>query len=787
MACKTNERATMKKENEKEAKRNRFLIHRRLTGLKLCVCCTVMCIAVFLAACGAGTSHTDNASHGSNPVSAAQDPGQDTDLEQEREWVYVPERIIVEDEKADYGDMQLVGDTACYVSRNGEAGDGVQSICQYSLTDKKLTSAPIAWGDPGEYREVGSYLFGQDGDVWMVANVYSEGYSRMNRFLCKFDREGKNLLSQDITEQLGKGTSITGLAQDDQGRIYIFTGEEGIWLYGSDGSFHGSVPYEFSGSAQFKGTVIGEDGKFYACLGKEESPDHCALMEVDFEGCKLIAFIEDFPNINGFCAGKQTTGEAAGQYDLLLYDNVAVYGYDFSAQKPEELFSWLDSDINGYFVTSLCPLEDGRYYATVEDWENDDRSIVVLNRTSAKEAPQRDRLVLAAVNPGSDLAAMAVNFNRGNDQYHLTVKNYGSLTDLYNAILAKETMDIIDLSGVDVERLSQQGVFEDLAPYVDKSSAFQRTDFLDGILEVYTFDGILVGIPETFTLRTVVGDGAQFGDGAGLSLEGLLAAAGKNPAALPFDGVTKEEMMQYLMMFNEDAFIDWDTGECHFDTETFKEILEFVNRLPDGLEGGREEVSLPNKIQNGQVLFAIAELEGLKSFQPYRAMFGENAACIGFPTADGQGGTLLFPSNAFGIVASSGNKEGAWEFIEGILVREKAEYHEAFCRYFPTMKKALEELVNAEMEKDSQRPTDKFPAEVYEDGWMFTYYAVTWDEINRMLDLLKEAKPFFDVENTEILRIIQEEAAGYYSGQKGIEEVVSVIQNRIQLYVNENR
>lgn len=180
---------------------------------------------------------------------------------------------------------------------------------------------------------------------------------------------------------------------------------------------------------------------------------------------------------------------------------------------------------------------------------------------------------MATVNEGSELNGMVVSFNRNYNQYHLTVKNYDTLTDLYNAILTNESVDIIDLSGCDVEKLSRQDILEDLSPYIEQSGTLERSDFLDGILEMYTFDGILTGIPETFTLRTVVGDRTQLESGAGLSLDELLAIVERNPDALPFDEITKEEMMQYIMMFGEKAFIDWDAKKCYFDSERFKAVL----------------------------------------------------------------------------------------------------------------------------------------------------------------------------------------------------------------------
>ena len=56
-----------------------------------------------------------------------------------------------------------------------------------------------------------------------------------------------------------------------------------------------------------------------------------------------------------------------------------------------------------------------------------------------------------------------------------------------------------------------------------------------------------------------------------------------------------------------------------------------------------------------------------------------------------------------------------------------------------------------------------------------------------MLGLVKDARPYFSAEEDQVIRIISEEAAAYYSGQKGAEDVAGIIQNRVRLYVNESR
>ncbi|MCM1539910.1 MAG: extracellular solute-binding protein [Blautia sp.] len=715
---------------------------------------------------------------------------------QEREWVYVPEVITVGDERADYERMQPVGDAFCYVSLGDDTGCSIKSICQYSLSHRELESIPINWPEGGNDWDVGYRFFTQDQGLYMTANVYPADSGSMQRFLCRFDLEGNCLFSKDITEEAGRDVSLCGLTVDEQGRVCLCLDNGEILLYAGEGDYHGSVSYysqEDPVPARIVGTCDGADGTFYVCISQgsmnaagEADGVHCSLLEIDFEDARLLEAAGNLPDIKGLCGGIRRGNNFAGQsgvsgaggddldgrYDLLLYDDRAVYGYCFDATKSnpgsagEELFAWMDSDINGYCVTNLYLLADGRLCATVEDWMNDDRVIVALERTKAEQAPKREELALVTVDGGSSLAAMAVKFNRGNSQYHLTVKSYDSLTDLYNAILAKEPMDLIDLSGVDVQKLAAQNLLEDLAPYVDRSEMFDRSDFVDGILDVYTCGDILAGIPAEFMLQTVVGNGALLDNKAGLTLEELYSIANRYPGTKAFDGVTKEEMMQYLMMFNENAFIDWDTGICRFDSEDFKALLEYVSQFPDSravFAGSGQEESLSVKMSKGEVLFAIEEATPYMLWD-YLKMFGGDAACVGFPTADGRGGHLLISSDAYAIAAVSEHKESAWDFIEDSLTQEKSKLYAELWLTYPTLKKTLDERVEAAM------AGDRF----------------TWDDVNVALKLVPDATPFFSVDGDEIIQIINEEAPAYYSGQKGIDDVAGIIQNRVQLYVNEN-
>lgn len=81
----------------------------------------------------------------------------------------------------------------------------------------------------------------------------------------------------------------------------------------------------------------------------------------------------------------------------------------------------------------------------------------------------------------------------------------------------------------------------------------------------------------------------------------------------------------------------------------------------------------------------------------------------------------------------------------------------------------------------------KFGFLTYDDGWTIEFHAVTQEEIDIVLELVKDARPFFSADEDPVLRIIGEEAAAFYCGQKSVEDAADIIQNRVQLYVNEIR
>ncbi len=755
---------------------------------KVCALASAAVLSLSLAACG--NSSGDGA--------------------QAKEWIWVPEFITVDEENVSYYDMQLVGDALYSTSYiyDEAAGTGYNSICRYSLTDRNMTSVPLSWSGEEENWNLNRGSFTEDGSMYGIVNAYNEDYTESTTYLCKFGADGKQVFCKDVTDLMADSYPEM-VALDGQGRIYV-SADTNVLLFDGEGNSQGKVSLDAGGNGWIRSIGSDKSGKMYVCYYNNDGYD---LAEIDFDGKKLGANYDNFNGGNG--SGK--LGPRIDK-DFIIQDGNKVYEYDLKTQKQEELFSWIDSDINGNYVQTFGMLEDGRFLAVTMDWESNDNGIALLTKTRASEVPQKETIVLASLYGGYDVQSVAVKFNKANEKYRISIKTYvdynswdgddyeamwaDALNRLNNDITSSNCPDILDLSGLNTEQLVAKGVFEDLNGFLEKSDKVKREDFVENVLNSYTFDGKLISIPYSFQLQTVAGKASDVGSEMGWTAEDLIAYADAHPNAQLFDNMSKSQIMMYLMMYNQDAFIDWTAGECNYDSDEFKSLLQFVNRFPDDVDYNSDDASTPSKIQRGQVLLYEMNLHNFEEVQLAEEIFQGDATFIGYPTMDGSAGCMLVASQTFAITSKSGQKDGAWEFIEEFLAQE-VDPDRGFSGWgFPTMKSLLndmaEEAVKIEYwtDENGELYFDENGEPVvmgtgggfsYQDGWSYEYRKCTQEEVDKVFELIDVAKPVSNSQGDEIMNIINEEAEAFYKGQKSVDEVASIIQSRVKIYIGENK
>lgn len=586
------------------------------------------------------------------------------------------------------------------------------------------------------------------------------------------------------------------MALDQEGNIYIST-QSVVHLLDGDGNYVGAADL---GADWIENLGTGKDGQVYAVY-YDRSSSGSVITAIDYAGKTAGKKLGGLPEGNG-----SLILSAGLEKDFLISNSNKLYEYDLTSQTSEEVLDWLTSDINGDYVRFVCAMEDGRILAVTQDWETDATEIISLTKTAASEVQAKEEIVVAVLSRDQALQSAAVAFNKNSDRYHISIRQYfgdgsieyeDAIAKLNSDIASKDNCpDILRVDSLDIKHLNALGAFEDLKPWLDKSSALSEESFIERVLNAYTYDGRLVCIPKYFQINTIVGKKSELGDAEGWTIEEIMAFAESHPDAELFQYVTRSEMMEIFMAFNQAAFIDWEKGTCNFDCEEFQRILEFVKSFPEDYEWGEDGMNIHDKLASGRLLLYSAYISDLQDIQLYEALYGEEVAYIGYPTLNGSGGSVFSGDGCYAIASGSRHKDGAWSFIESYLTSDS----EMYSWGLPSSRDKFDALVEKELhveyvkdengeimlDEDGNPIPEGGGGGLYMDGFEYTYRPSTREEIDTLLALIDRSEPI-SLGDRDILKLISEEAEAFYKGDKSAAEAASLIQKRVSIYVSENK
>ena len=723
-------------------------------------------------------------------------------------FVYVPEFVSMSnDENTSYGNIKVHGSTLYYseYSWNEETGEGFQKFYSREIGSDTAQELPYQFGGT---QNVMQYLVDEEGNMYFFLSDYSnektnaDGISVGEYYLHKYDSQGNEVYKQDINQPMTETNSnyIQYAALDDQGRVYA-SSEQSILLFDENGAYQGKVDV-----ADWVNTMgSSKDGKVYITQYGEGSMN---LVEVNFDTKALGTVYKNFPSGRG-------NGLTPGvEKDFLISDSACVYEYDLATQTSEVILNWLDSDINGDYVEFVTPAKDGRLLAMIRDWESNQTDLAYLTKTEASKLEEKEIITIGSLYTEQSMQAAAVKFNKTNDKYRLRIQTYidnnsewtetkygDAVTALNNDIISGNGPDIFNLTSAgSVKNYVAKGVLEDLTPYLEKSSLVKKEDFLDPVLNAFTYDGVLTCIPSSFNIQTVMGRASQVGDEMGWTIDEMMEFVKSNPDASVFEYATKASILSYCLNYNQDAFINQATGECNFNSDEFKKVLEYANQFPKDYTYDEDAPSLPRKIMDGTVLLNDAYISSPEDFSVNLQMFGgDKVTCIGYPTVDGSVGCMINANNgAYGISSQSQHKEGAWAFIEFLLSDDSG--NDRYSYGFPSRKDKLDALFAEAMkteyvlDENGEKVLDDNEEPVRQskgswgwgnDNFTIEIFASTQEEIDQLMAVIDAAKPTSS-SDSQIMQIITEEVEPYFAGQKTVDDVANVIQSRVQIYISEN-
>lgn len=737
------------------------------------------------------------------------------------EFVYVPEYIsLPADEDSNVNVMQMTDKNLYYsvYSWNEETMESSQDFYSLDLTaaDAKPVKMQLDMDTMGDYMQM---QIDSQGNLYLATRSYEEitekdengetytsyDYENAKVEIVKFGADGTESYRCDITQRMKAAQEdeyisdyIQYMVLDKAGNVYVTNGDTNIWVIGTDGK----LLCEIKSDNWFNSMGVSKAGDVYISTYGNSGQ---VLKKIDLA---TKGFGEELSGLPNNFYGAILPGT---EKDFVLQGDSALYEYDAQTQTYEEILKFIDCDINGSYVQNVAVTQDGKILVYYRDWNLGTQEVVSLVKKPASEVSQKQMLTLGGFYINQDLQSSIVKFNKSNEEYRITIRDYSesmgddenayedAITLMNNDILTGNAPDMIYLGSVNLQTMANKGVIEDLSPYLESSDKLKREDMLESVLKTYTIGDTLCAIPTSFYISTLMSASSIVGDEMGWTMDEMLAVAKSMPedAQLMQYG-TKDMILQYMIIFGADSYVNWETGKCNFESEEFIKLLEFANTFPKEYEYSEDMPTMPEMIQSGKLLLVDQSISSMGDYQIIETIWDEPVTCIGFPGNEGNG-AILMGQDAIAISSKSKHKDVAWEFLETFITDANAE--ENYMWGFPVVKSRLEaqfeEAMKPEYEIDwmtgeTLLDENGNPVESSKGGWgygdgiEFNIYAATQEQVDAVKELINNTTTLYNAD-MEMYNIISEEAAFFFEGQKSAQEVAKTIQGRIQVYVDEIR
>lgn len=656
------------------------------------------------------------------------------------------------------------------------SGTTVNRIYKCDLDGSNVEEIPFIELSDNEY--FNNWAVDAQGDLVFLVSHYDQ--TTVTYSIVKTDTSGNKLLEQDITKDLGidENNYVNKMLVDADGN-YIVMLDSKIVVFDKDAK----KVTEIKGNGWFEGMAVTKDGKIICGNTGEDG------VQVQVVDAKSGSFSETYKLDLSYFPGSDSL-ISGGEYDFYYKDSSAIYGYTIAEKKGTKLVDFVASNMNGQNSSGIIFLPDGTFIATEYDSTTGKAVCSKYTKVDPSTIENKKTLVLAGTYIDEQVKEAVIAFNKSNDEYNISIKDYSSGEDpdtqFAADIVAGNIPDIISLNSLSVSQYVGKGVLADLTDYYTKDGLDK--ELLPSVAEAIKLDGKFYYVAPGFNLYTLAANSEVVHGKEGWTVSEMLdiikEQSGKSQ---PFYDTSKSGILNNIIYASMSDYVDWSTGKCNFNSQEFKDIMTICNEIGKDEEFDYQaQESMPKMIQAGKV-FLMDQYLDYEATVMVSKMFKDNVSFIGYPCKDGEGSFLQF-NTQFGISAKSENKDGAWEFVKSLMTKE---YQNKSWAGIPTRTDAYEMYKKARTTTVDY--TDEFGNEVspLQSGWSYDDFEV---EIGPLSD--EQVALFESVLNKthksletdyKLSEIINEEAQAYFKGDKSVDEVCDIIQSRVSTYVNENR
>lgn len=457
-----------------------------------------------------------------------------------------------------------------------------------------------------------------------------------------------------------------------------------------------------------------------------------------------------------FCTGTEQLYPGVNTpYDCLVFANDACFGWQIAENAVTQLFVCDSVGLYAMDIEAFCGMENGRYLG-LEYCPSEDESICYrLFWLTPAEGDFSEKRLIRAAGSRSGIFSMAVrDFTSLYPEYQVEYVDYeaqyGEQADqqLLMDLLYGNCPDLLFVNGLPFAQYTRQGLLEDLYAWIDADETLSRAGFTQNLLHALETDGALYRLPQTYLLATAAGLPDIVGGREAWSMADFLDTAQAHPEiGSVFAQDDGASMIQTLLLYAPEAFVDCKTAQARFDSPDFLRLLELAKRQT------QPEAESPREaLLTGQTLLEQVQIGRAQYFEEE---YADGLNALSFPGFPGAGRASFYPTLPMAIPVNAREKEGAWALLK-LLITEPIYAARSRGGWLP---------VQADFEKKTDAMTDSAAQSL-------------------LRALQAEAVSVLDYD-AAIHGILTDELPYYFAGEQTAEQIAERIQRRVQLYLKE--
>ena len=469
----------------------------------------------------------------------------------------------------------------------------------------------------------------------------------------------------------------------------------------------------------------------------------------------------------------------------------------------------------------------GEKYASSPYDSNYQTEFVIVDLTKAESNPHAGKTILEMFCSygyvEEKIGDAIIKYNENSSNYFIEVTDrYSYVDDLdysnlnseddyananlnVNAKMSNElAMDIMNGEGPDIlmnaselGQLNDTNYLADLTPYI---GTLDPDKYFTNIIDASLVDGKLFHLPVSYMIEGIQTD-AKYAGASGIGFTPAEYEKFLNETLNGTDCVPYGQALYFTKVFNaqSDKFIT--NGKADFSAPEFAELAEYVKNNVQETSKSWDEMynddmyysstvavgaaAAPVKGDTGNTSPAIyGPVYGISGyFMNMANIQGSGTAILGIPSTDGRG-PMVSPYVSVAVSAQAQNVDACGEFVK-LLLSEDVQKSLAMNDNFVLSREAFRE--------GGQKAVEYYNGEGGE--YMFGYdYETGLPKDNRLkfseqnineLEKIIESCSCTNAADAAINLILVEEMPAYFIGQKSLEEVAKVAQDRAQKVLDE--